>query len=188
MTNQSSWKYSAQRQEFYYAPFDKPHLNFRNENVTKQFSDVISKFLQHGAAGIRIRNAPFLLVDPEFKNENIAGGASAVGSDLKQYNFYAHTRTKNLPELGPLLKQWRAIVKNKTGDGPFMMKEELTKTDVYRVNTALMVDLPVQAHAFTKPNILVGELINSLNHTFNEDIEWPLWVVSFVISLYAICN
>lgn len=179
VTNQSSWKYSAQRQEFYYAPFGKPHLNFRNENVTKQFSDVISKFLQHGAAGIRIRNAPFLLVDPEFKNESIAGGASAVGSGLKQYNFYTHTRTQNLPELGPLLKQWRAIVKNKTGDGPFMMKEELSKTDVYRVNTALMVDLPLQAHAFTKPNILVGELINSLNHTFNiENIEWPLWVVN----------
>uniref|UniRef100_V5GNB0 alpha-glucosidase n=1 Tax=Anoplophora glabripennis TaxID=217634 RepID=V5GNB0_ANOGL len=179
VNNQSSWKFSTKRQEFYYAPFDKPHLNFRNENVTKKFSDVISKFLEYGAAGIRIKNAPFLLVDPEFKNEDIAVGASAVGFGLKQHNFYTHKRTQNLPELGPLLKQWRAVVKNKTGDGPFMVEEELTKTNVYRVNTALMVDLPVQAHAFTKPNILVGELIKSLNDTFNiENIEWPLWVVN----------
>lgn len=181
VNNQSSWKYSDVRKEFYYSPFDKPHLNFRNENVTNKFSDVIRKFLNHGTAGIRIRNAPFLLVDPEFKNESIAGGASAVGFGHKQYNFYTHTRTQNLPELGPLLKQWRAVVKNKTENGPFMAKEELTRTDVYRVNTALMVDLPVQAHAFAKPNILVSEVINNLNHTFNiENIDWPLWVVSAI--------
>ncbi|KAJ8925930.1 hypothetical protein NQ315_009782 [Exocentrus adspersus] len=176
INNQPSWTYSDIRKEFYYSPFNKPHLNFNNPNVTDTFSDVIRKFLSFGVEGVRIRNAPFLLVDQEFKDESMA---SVAGYDHAQYGFYTHSRTQNLPGLGPLLKQWRAVVRNKTEDGPFMVKEELLKPDVYRVHTALVVDLPVQARAFTKPNTSVTEIINNLNHTFNiENIEWPLWVVN----------
>lgn len=178
MNGQPAWQYSDTRKQFYYSLFDKPHLNFRNENVTKKFSDVISKFLNLGAAGIRVRNAPYLLVDSEFKNESIA--STTKDYDLKDYNFYRHTQTKNLPELGALLKTWRDEVRNKTEDGPFMVSEELPNTQVYRYKTVLQVDAPVVAHVFSKASIVPDDVVNNLNHVFDiENVKWPLWVVSY---------
>lgn len=177
VNNQSSWKYSDRRKEFYYSPLDVPHLNFRNENVTEEFSKIIEKFLGHGASGIRIRNAPLLLVDSKFENEK--GIANVAGFDHTQYGFYTHSKTENLPELAPLLKKWRKVVRNKTENGPFMVAEELTSTEAFKINDSFVVDLPLQAHVFSKQNLVVSEIVNSLNHTFSiENIEWPLWKVN----------
>ncbi|KAJ8941939.1 hypothetical protein NQ318_013272 [Aromia moschata] len=154
-------------------PLGRPHLNFRNENVTNAFSDVIAKFLDQGAAGISIKNAPLLLVDTKFEDETIG---SNPGFNHQQYGFYTHTKTENLPELGTLLKQWRRVVKNKTTDGLFMISDEMQNADVFKVNNTFVVDLPVKAQVFSRANASVSELVNTLNHTFNIDhIEWPLW-------------
>ncbi|XP_066152255.1 amino acid transporter heavy chain SLC3A1 isoform X1 [Euwallacea fornicatus] len=173
--NVSSWKYSDIRREYYYSPFSKPHLNFRNSSVIKEFNKVIEIFLALNVSGIRLRNAAFLLVDPNFDNEE-ANGNVYPGLTLDQYRFYKHSKTENLQELGDLLKGWRALIRNKTETGPLMVAEQLAKVDSYKVNDSLVVDMPLQSHIFSKPVLSVNETAYSLNYTLNiEGIEWPLW-------------
>uniref|UniRef100_A0AAR5QK63 alpha-glucosidase n=1 Tax=Dendroctonus ponderosae TaxID=77166 RepID=A0AAR5QK63_DENPD len=174
--NVSSWKYSDTRREYYYAPFNKPHLNFRNKVVIEQFSKVIEKFFAlANVKGISLRNAAFLLVDSAFQNEEVNSNLDP-DLTLTQYGFFKHSKTENLPQLGSLLQQWKDVIKNKTRTGLLMVAEDLSKVESYKVNGTLVVDMPLQSHIFSKANISVNETATSLNYTFNINaIEWPLW-------------
>ncbi|KAL1493921.1 hypothetical protein ABEB36_009601 [Hypothenemus hampei] len=173
--NVSSWKYSDIRREYYYSPFNKPHLNFKNSSVIKEFSKVIERFLDYKVAGIRLRNAAFLLVDSSFEDQEIDQTANPELS-LNQYGFFMHSKTESLPDLGGLLNEWRRVIRNKTENGPLMVAEELGKVDSYRVDNNLVVDMPLQSYIFSKPTLSVNETAHSLNYTFNiNGIEWPLW-------------
>ncbi|KAL3288510.1 hypothetical protein HHI36_002951 [Cryptolaemus montrouzieri] len=134
--NESSWKFSTIRKEFYYAPEGWPQLNFRNENVTQEFVKVLRKFAEKGAKGFRIRDAHILLVDPHFEDQlpDNSQEAKEKGYFLTDYGFYVHSKTENLLELGPLLNDWRKVVKNLTDNGPFMVKNVVNKVESYKVN------------------------------------------------------
>lgn len=170
----SSWIYSEKRKQYYYAPLGRPFFNFSNPDVISAFTEVIKFYILQGASGIRIRNVPYLLVDPSFEDEkNIA---NTPGFNHFQYGFFIHSKTENLPAIGNLLSIWKNIVRNLTKDGPFMVKEELQKLESYKVENKLVIDLPIKTHLFEKSN--VSFIVNSLNHTYNVDnIEWPLWKV-----------
>lgn len=172
--NNSSWVYSEKRKQYYYSPLGKPFFNFTNPDVVSAFTEVIKFYISQGASGIRIRNVPYLLVDPSFEDEtNIA---NTPGFNHFQYGFFVHSKTENLPAIGKLLTIWKNIVRNLTKDGPFMVKEELQKLESYKVENKLIIDLPIKTHLFEKSN--VSSIVNSLNHTYNVDnIEWPLWKV-----------
>ncbi|XP_019873780.1 uncharacterized protein LOC109601911 [Aethina tumida] len=179
-TNESSWVYSSKRKEFYYAPLSKPLLNFRNQNVTNEFVKVIKLFADKGAAGFVLKNVAWLLADTKFEDEAINNNPKLGNFGMMDYDFYTHTKTENLPELGSLLGKWRKAVKNLTLSGPFMVKEELHNVNSYRdEKQSLMVDLPVQGHVLSKQSINVSDLVNSLNISFNADnVAWPLWKVN----------
>lgn len=139
---------------------------------------VISNLLEAGAKGIRLTGAPYLLIDGELKDDGISG---LPGFGLTDYGFYTHTNTEYLSGLGPLLKQWRDIVKSKT-NGPFMLSENLRNLDVFKVNNSLMIDLPFRPRIFGPNKQLVAAQINAdLNAAFLflENKYWPLWQVSF---------
>ncbi|XP_063908317.1 amino acid transporter heavy chain SLC3A1 [Zophobas morio] len=175
MNNNSSWKFSDKRNEYYYAPTGQPHLNFRNPNVTDRFSDIINKFLRYGVGGIRLRGASNLLVDEKFTDEvNVQNPGDCV---LNDYCFYIHSHTENLNDLGPLLKKWRDVVKNKTDNGPFMISEDLNANiEAYKLNSSYIVDLPLQSHFVFKPNINVANMLHIVNTTFTaNNFTWPLW-------------
>lgn len=177
--------YSSKRKEFYYAPLSKPLLNFRNQNVTNEFVKVIKLFADKGAAGFVLKNVAWLLADTKFEDEAINNNPKLGNFGMMDYDFYTHTKTENLPELGSLLGKWRKVVKNLTLSGPFMVKEELHNVNSYRdEKQSLMVDLPVQGHVLSKQSINVSDLVNSLNISFNADnVAWPLWKVSV-----SLCN
>lgn len=146
-----------------------------------EFSDVIKNLVSQGISGIRVRNVPYLLVNSSFENENIA--SHKHGFNHVQYGFYTHSKTENLPGIGLVLNVWKKVLRNLTTDGPLMVNEELLKLDSYKVVDRLVVDLPVKEHIFEKPNATF--IAQSLNYTFNIDnIEWPLWKVSYQIILY----
>lgn len=173
--NISSWKYSEVRREFYYSPFEKPHLNFRKRSVVQEFNNAIERFLVANVSGIRLRNAAFLLVDSSFQNEELQFSASP-SLDLTNYGFFKHSKTENIPDIGFLLKEWRTLIRNKTTDGPLMIAHDLEQIDSYKFNESLVVDMPLQSRIFSKPVLSVNQTANSLNQTFNIDnIEWPLW-------------
>lgn len=175
--NKSSWLFSQSRREFYYAPTGNAHLNLRNSDVVEAFSNVIKKFVGFGANGIRLRKVPLLLADSSFGDEIPIH--ATPGYELRTYGLYAHTKTENLLELGPLLQQWNVIVKNLTDNGPFMIDEDLNNIEAYKVNSSYVVDLPSQSHLFSKPNTSVFDLMKVLTATFKSDnITWPAWKVN----------
>ncbi|KAL3288519.1 hypothetical protein HHI36_002960 [Cryptolaemus montrouzieri] len=176
--NESSWKFSTIRKEFYYAPEGWPQLNFRNENVTQEFVKVLRKFAEKGAKGFRIRDAHILLVDPHFEDQlpDNSQEAKEKGYFLTDYGFYVHSKTENLLELGPLLNDWRKVVKNLTDNGPFMVKNVVNKVESYKVNGSLVIDLPSQSNVFSKPSFEAEKIVNSLEYIFKiHRFEWPLW-------------
>ncbi|CAH0550391.1 unnamed protein product [Brassicogethes aeneus] len=175
--NHSAWQYSPKRKQFYYAPVNqKPLLNFRNPNVTDAFSNVIKNFIEKGASGIMLKNAAHLLVSPKFEDET---PRTNVNFGLEDYGFYTHTKTEYLEDLAPLIKEWRTAVNNNTRSKPLMVKEELQKVKAFKIGTELVVDLPLQSHAFNKETINVTDLVNSLNSSFSVDgVRWPLWKVN----------
>lgn len=167
--------YSENRQQSYYAPFEKPFLNFHNEDVIAEFTKVITYFVSQGVSGVRLRKVPYLLVDPNFENETVIANTQLYKHS--QYGFYTHTKTENLPGIGKVLNIWKNIVKNLTVDGPLMAKEELPKLDSYKIDNKLVLDLPLDTHTFVKSN--ASFIVNNLNHKFDIDnVEWPLWKVS----------
>lgn len=177
LSNGTAWSYSSERQEYYYTPNRMALLNFRNENVTEAFSSVIKNWIDYGANGIRLRKASYLLVDPKFEDEEPSHQSSAT--TLTDYNFYLHTKTQNLFDLGLLLSKWRKVVKNNTENGPFMVNERLLKTESYKLNGSLVVDLALESHLFKKSVIVPDDAVKLLNYTLNiSSIEWPLWKVN----------
>lgn len=176
--NETSWKFSSIRKAFYYAPEGWPQLNFRNENVTQEFANVLRKFAEKGAKGFRIRDAHILFVDPQFKDQepDKSNEAPEKGYFLNDYGFYVHSKTEHLPELGSLLKNWRKVVKNITNNGPFMVKNTLEKIEVYKVNGSLVVDLPAQNNIFHKTVFESEKIAHSLEYIIKtQGVQWPLW-------------
>lgn len=183
MQDNSSWIFSTKRNEYYYAPQGKPLLNFRNKEVVDKFSDVLRNFMEKGAGGVRLKNVPFLLVDANFANEVFENKATDYLHD--NYGFYRHTKTENLQDLGPLLKEWRKVVKNVTEEGVFSVAEQLRTIDPYTVNGTLVVDLPLEADVFSEPVINVTRILKRLDQIFNvQNVSWPLWKVC----RHSICN
>ncbi|GJQ78317.1 hypothetical protein Trydic_g22153 [Trypoxylus dichotomus] len=145
----SAWIYSEIRKQFYYAPFES------------------------GAHGIRLSKAPYLLVDPDFASESVG---NVVNAAVGQYNFYSHHKTKDQTDLGPLLKNWKEIVKNKTENGPFMLREDLSTLEPYKVNGSLIVDLPRHSQVFNEKlvsGIQIKKAVDSAYHTLEK--KWALW-------------
>lgn len=128
--------------------------------------------------GIRLKGGPSLLVDPSFANEELS---SVVGYNVDEYLFYTHTKTMNLPELGPLLKQWYKIVKEKTNNGPFFLSEDLSIIEPYKVNGSLAIDLPMHSQVFKSGRSLdATSLKQKLDSAFMVlESNWPLWEVCF---------
>ncbi|CAH1110767.1 unnamed protein product [Psylliodes chrysocephalus] len=172
LNNNSSWIFSPKRNQYYYAPLLKPHLNFRNQIVVKEFGEVMKRFIKYGASGFRIRNGPLLLVDPKFEDETLI--TKKVGVDVGEPGFFIPSKTLNVPDLKKLFLNWKEIVRNVTEDGLLMVAEELGKVQSYQENNTLVVDLPLLQNIFAKPN--VKAIVQKLNQTFKFDnIKWPLW-------------
>lgn len=175
--NESAWKLDSTTNKFYLELDSKPQLNFREQKVVDTFKEVLKKFLNAGAAGVRLRGGPRLLVDPSFADEIASTNKLSTIGD---YNFYSHTKTMHLSDLGDLLSQWRSVVKNHTSNGPFMLAEELPYLEPYKTNGHLVIDLPKHSHMFSSGNKLNATLLKrNLDSAFILlENNWPLWEVN----------
>lgn len=149
-----------------------------------EFSTVLNNFLSAGVKGVRLRGSPSLLVNENFQNESI--DTSTHGFMHLDYGFYTHTQTEYLDELGPVLKKWRDIVKEKSDNGPFMLAEELKTLEPFKVNSSLIIDLPQRSHVFAPyKQLSASQLRSDLNGVFAflENKYWALWKVctNFII-------
>ncbi|XP_065168393.1 amino acid transporter heavy chain SLC3A2 isoform X1 [Atheta coriaria] len=173
----SAWVYSETRKQFYYAPEGAPHLNFRNPKVEAEFKAVLSRYIDAGVDGFMLKNVPGLLVDEAFKNEGLVSTPANV--NLDDYRFYTHTRTENLEEVQPIVRQWRDIIKNKTNNGVLMLSDELTSLKPYKHNGTLLVDLPKHRNAFDHDELTAPQLVKEIEgaSTFLEH-NWPAWNIA----------
>ncbi|KAF2905863.1 hypothetical protein ILUMI_00304 [Ignelater luminosus] len=173
--NVSSWKFSTKRNKFFLSPEDSPQLNFSNPKVVDEFSTILRNYLDAGVKGIRLTGAPYLLVDRNLKDEE---HSRLPGFYLTDYGFYTHTNTEYRDELGPLIKQWRDVVKSKLPNAPFILTENVLKNlDKFKVNNTLMIDLPSESSVFSNKKLSASQINSNLSVTFLllENKYWPLW-------------
>lgn len=158
----------------------KPQLNFRNARVVNEFVTVLQRFIDAGVEGFQLRDGPHLLVNSNFTNEAVRTIGTNPEATVNQYDFYTHKHTTNLPELAPLLKQWRDVVKNKTEKGLFMLAEHVTNLEPYKVNGTLVIDLPKYSKVFNRDRALNAALIRNDLAAISSMLDdyWTLWEVS----------
>ncbi|CAH2266057.1 uncharacterized protein LOC120631977 isoform X1 [Pararge aegeria] len=111
--NAPAWTWSEKRQEFYLHQFeeDQPDLNFNNPQVVMQFDAVIKKWMEAGAAGIRLHHARELLVNSSFPEDIPRSGKGSVpDAGHFQYEHWLHRGTRDQAALDGLLARWTALV------------------------------------------------------------------------------
>ncbi|XP_017769239.1 PREDICTED: maltase A2 isoform X2 [Nicrophorus vespilloides] len=174
----TAWTFNNARKQFYFSPEGLPHLNFREPAVVDKFTKVLEGFLDAGVKGIRLNGAPNLLVNSQLVDET----PKQQPSDISQnhYDFYMHTKTEYLPELGDLLKPWRHLIKNKTDNaGVFMLAENLETLKPFKVNSTLVVDLPKHSNVFQQEISTAENLKDRLDASIKFlEHNWPMWQVS----------
>lgn len=79
-----------------------------------EFSAILRQWIGAGAKGIRLRGAPYLLVDERFENESMSSQPGFVHTD---YEFYKHAHTVNVEGIGDILKEWKTIVHEHNDNG-----------------------------------------------------------------------
>ncbi|XP_059484041.1 neutral and basic amino acid transport protein rBAT [Neocloeon triangulifer] len=100
----SAWEYDNTRKQFYYHQFgvNQPDLNLGNVKLQKELKSILRFWRGNGIAGFLFQEASYLVEDPSFTNE--IDGRQPSEATFKDYNFYDHARTKNLPENVEILK------------------------------------------------------------------------------------
>lgn len=62
-----------------------------------------------GISGFHLDKTEYLLENNEFEDENVGRDAKY---NLKQYGFYTHSKTFELPENTVILDKWSKLLKN----------------------------------------------------------------------------
>lgn len=171
--NTSAWTYSDARQEYYLSLNGEPQLNYRSKDILEKSVEVLKAFLKLGVKGVQLKDASFLLIGKMIDEPLMPD----VKTSMEDFNFYAHTQTKNNEDLAPLLKTWRDVVKNETKDGPFFISDEIDNLQPFVFNNSLTIDLPKHSHVFSSGKTVNASLLkHNLNSTFTTlGDNWPIW-------------
>mmetsp|Transcript_58786 Transcript_58786/g.137265 ORF Transcript_58786/g.137265 Transcript_58786/m.137265 type:complete len:588 (+) Transcript_58786:56-1819(+) len=105
----SSWTWDSTTEEFYYHAFGEfqPDLNYRNPEVVEAMKEVLRFWLRLGVGGFRIDAVPFLLEDPQLRNEAFNASCARV---LPIWNCMVHNFTQNDPRNHEIIQGWRKTV------------------------------------------------------------------------------
>ena len=126
----SAWTYDEHTGQWYYHYFYKqqPDLNWRNPEVEKAMTGVLTFWMDKGVDGFRIDAVSRLFEDPNLHDDPYLPGYNAYGDRNIQ-----HLYTDNFPEVNEVLRRLRKVVSQYPGD-PVLITEadepnitELTK-------------------------------------------------------------
>ena len=120
----SAWTFNQERGQYYLHQFykEQPDLNLRNDAVVKELEDVMKFWLDQGVDGFRVDS-----VGNFFENE-----ANEDEDGSGEYKDFAnHDKTFDLPEVLDLLKKFRKVLDDATGEGTpkIMMTEAYMSAD-----------------------------------------------------------
>ncbi|XP_076117648.1 salivary alpha-glucosidase-like [Mytilus galloprovincialis] len=132
----SAWTYDVQRSQYYYHAFleTQPDLNYRNPKVLKELKKAMTYWLDKGVSGFRLDAFKFAF---EAKNLSLDEALPKVSSNeiAKWSDEQPHNYTNNLPELYPIIKDWRKMLetyKEKDTISRFMSVESTGITQAIR--------------------------------------------------------
>ncbi|CAJ1352750.1 unnamed protein product [Effrenium voratum] len=105
----SSWTWDEKTEEYYYHAFGEfqPDLNYRNPEVVEAMKEVLRFWLDLGVGGFRIDAVPFLLEDPELRDEAFD---AACAKTQPIWNCMVHNYTQNDPKNHEIIQGWRETV------------------------------------------------------------------------------
>ena len=85
----------------------QPDLNYRNDQVVTELTNILRYWLDRGVAGFRLNGVSFLYENSEFLSEPPSNNPDAASDD---YNSLKHIYTQNMPETFVLLTQIRQLL------------------------------------------------------------------------------
>lgn len=99
---QSAWTLDPHTNEYYYHSFfsDQPDLNWRNPDVKKAMSNILSYWLELGVDGFRFDVINMLFKHPEFRNTN----------PFRLFFSNKHVPNRNQPEVFDVIKELRQLL------------------------------------------------------------------------------
>lgn len=117
-----AWTLDPTTGQYYLHQFSKfqPDLNFHNSEVKTAMENVIRFWFDFGVDGFRIDAVPYLLEDPELRNEpmnpdfNTSINCTAPSNNTACYGMLIHNRTKDYPGIHEIIKRWRNVSNNYT--------------------------------------------------------------------------
>ncbi|KAF9413453.1 hypothetical protein HW555_008345 [Spodoptera exigua] len=175
--NQSAWTWSEQRKAYYLHQYDvsQPDLNFHNEEVVKEFDNVLKQWMKAGAAGVRLNKVRQLLVNTELKDEQpLTGRGSDLAADHTYYSYWRHTQTTDQPKLMELLQRWAKVVDDAseapgTGSSVFTLNEEGGRAELFLLHKNITYLRPLVSKPLT-----IQEDVSATAAEINERIaKWP---------------
>ncbi|KAG8000243.1 Neutral and basic amino acid transport protein rBAT [Nibea albiflora] len=136
----SSWTYDEVRGQCYLHQFlkEQPDLNFRNEHVRKEMTDIIHFWLKKGVDGFRMDAVKHILEATHLRDEPQVDPNKPPESITTEWDLY-HDYTTSQVGLHDLLREWRAEMDSysrEPGRYRFMVTEsydyhEVDKTMMY---------------------------------------------------------
>lgn len=144
LENQDAFK-SLEDGTFILSQFGSNQYDLRmdHELVKEKLKNVLRSLVDLGVKGFRLANTKHFIVKP---NDELA--FEMPNSEEKkyfadQYHFFVHGQSTFGENLGALLDEYRAHVKNITDNEGFLsVTEDIVRPDVYRAGLEIGVDLP----------------------------------------------
>lgn len=105
----SAWEWNAERGQYYYHQFAvaQPDLNYRNNNLKKTMSDVLTFWMDRGVEGFRVDAILHLFEDEQLRDEP-RSNIPNVPED--EYLYLNHTYTRDLNETYVIAREWRDLL------------------------------------------------------------------------------
>ncbi|KAF9796363.1 hypothetical protein SFRURICE_001936 [Spodoptera frugiperda] len=175
--NESAWTWSDQRKAYYLHQYDAslPDLNFNNDEVVKEFDNVLKQWMKAGAAGVRLNKVRQLLVNTTMKDEQpLTGRGSDLAADHTYYSYWRHTQTTDQPKLMELLQRWAKVVDDAseapgTGSSVFTVNEEGGRAELFLLHKNMTYLRPL----VSKP-LAIQEDVTATAADINERLgKWP---------------
>merc|ERR1719376_478866 len=119
----SAWTLNAERGQYYLHQFykEQPDLNLKNPEVVKRMKDVLKFWLDLGVDGFRVDSVAHFFENMEAGDEGAGSGSGDA------YDSVDHKHTFDLPESVQLLKEFRAVLDEKTKEDEYNPRVMMTE-------------------------------------------------------------
>ncbi len=114
-----AWEWDEATGQYYLHSFlkEQPDLNWRNPELVAAMLDTLRFWLDRGVDGFRIDVAHYMMKDPAFRSNPVAGRRSTQShKDLGEYGTQLHLHNKGHSDIHEVFKSVRSVMNEYGGD------------------------------------------------------------------------